>query len=1294
MTPKAHTGLDHHHLRVAGVDLIVYTPPAVEAGPRFADLIGRSVPIALLRAKLARFVTASGKRLPAVLLQGETGTGKGLLARALHDASARAVGPFIDLNCAAVPAALLETELFGHAEGAFTDARRARPGLAQAADGGTLFLDEIGALAQELQVKLLKAIEEQVVRRVGATRPETVDIWVISATNEDLATAVAAGRFRADLYHRLAGLTVTLPPLRERGDDVLELADHFLERVACAHGLPRLTLTPDARQALLAHDWPGNVRELANLFERVALLETCPQISAAMLGLSPPAAPERLEHAGPQQAATERTKIVAALDATGGNVSQAADRLGVSRNTLRYRMGQLGLVGAPSPRRRTKGFRWQGPGRPKLERRVALLGIRTGAHQERELALIRQTIANLGGRVEGATDTYVVAAFGFRSDEHALERAAEAGLSLVKDTTGCLAAAVDLMTLPLASRGALSRDERASAVDALGSLLDRAATGSVLASPVAASALDRHFSLEAVGGGVPSAAYRLFGPVSMGSKEQRRPPAPFVGRDDDLALLEAAADETRAGRGQFVGVIGEPGAGKSRLLHEFARLAAERGLQWVALACVAHARDMPYQPVLELLRRRWQLETAGAPAFVAATVREHAREHGLDDSLATACFLRILGINEEDDTLAGLSPEAIGRATANALRALVRPGEDPLVLAVEDLHYGDHSTQELVGSLVSMASRVPLLVIATYRSGYHPPWIDRSSSTQLALAPLTAHASAQLVRAICERDTITQADLDRAVARGQGNPLFLEELSWALRQGAPAEAGRVPASLEDALAARLGRLSPVARRLLSIAAVLGPEVPFRLLHEVAGERETRGLLDELTQMELLRADVAAPAYSFRHVLIQEMCYARLPADERRRLHAAAAGAVERLWTGREDQVLDRLARHHAGAGHATRAISCLTRLAARARTAFALSEAVELLEQALGLARGLPQPQDRDRETVRLVQALAHPLILLGRNTECQELLESHREAVQKLSDPRLSCAHDVWLAMVHDHLGESGAAVTHASEALRVALACDETTTAGRARMLLALASFWAGGYHQSVDLAAQAAAVLGDPEEILWQGMAVYVGALSQGLLGDFDATLTAAAELRRIGERAVHRRLESYAHQLVGWVAGMRGDAATAVASCARAVEIAPDPQAQGLTLSYLGQARLVAGDHRGARQDFERVLELDRQFRLAPLDCLTLGGLGEANLLAGDIGAAQRAAQEALALAERIAFPWGQGRAQRVLGRAALAVGERELAATHLQASFDTFSRLSARWEMETTARVMRDAQVSP
>src|SRR5262249_5618422 len=232
---------------------------------------------------LATFDTVGSALVPTLLLQGETVTGKGLVARVVHDSGRGAAGPFLEVNCAAIPETMLEAELFGFEPGAFTDAKRAKPGLFEAAAGGTLFLDEIDALPLALQGKLLTAIEAKRVRRLGAVTERVVDVKLIAATNAAFEHLMAAGRFRADLYHRLAVVVLALPPLRARGEDVLVLAQALLHQYTMAHGVPSKRLTPDAVAWLRGYSWPGNVRELSHLMERVTLLHAGEEIAAATL---------------------------------------------------------------------------------------------------------------------------------------------------------------------------------------------------------------------------------------------------------------------------------------------------------------------------------------------------------------------------------------------------------------------------------------------------------------------------------------------------------------------------------------------------------------------------------------------------------------------------------------------------------------------------------------------------------------------------------------------------------------------------------------------------------------------------------------------------------------------------------------------------------------------------------------------------------------------------------------------------------------------------------------------------
>ncbi len=313
--------------------------------------------LAPLRARLDQ-ILAADRRIthnpPPVLIEGETGTGKSLLARWLHRAGPRAARPFITINCAALPENLAESELFGHERGAFTDAKQARIGLFEAADAGTLFLDEIGTLSAATQAKVLTAVEDGVIRRLGGTREIRIDVRLIAATNRPLSELVAAGSFREDLFHRLHLLHVTLPPLRERGGDVVDLANHLLQRIARRHRLKELVITPEGAARLSGQPWRGNARELAHELERAVIFGGGSRLDFAHL--TAPAADTKADWRNPAWRLPEQgfsidnvvaELIAQALHETSNNVTAAARRLGVTREFLRYRLN--GGAARPEP---------------------------------------------------------------------------------------------------------------------------------------------------------------------------------------------------------------------------------------------------------------------------------------------------------------------------------------------------------------------------------------------------------------------------------------------------------------------------------------------------------------------------------------------------------------------------------------------------------------------------------------------------------------------------------------------------------------------------------------------------------------------------------------------------------------------------------------------------------------------------------------------------------------------------------------------------------------------------------
>lgn len=317
----------------------------------FGQIVGES---AAMKKMLALAAKVAESEVSSVLLQGESGTGKDLVAKAIHYGSERAEQPFVAVNCAALPATLIESELFGYEKGAFTDAKTRKEGLFEQAEGGTLLLDEIGELELSLQAKLLRVLEEGAFRRVGGLKDIPLDVRVLAASNRDLKAESEAGRFRLDLYYRLSIIQIDIPPLRDRGDDVLLLARHYIDRLSTRlKRKKRITgLSPEATEVFRKYSWPGNVRELRNVIERALILEDEDEITTEYLpdGLMPlhaatPSSEAQSSFVLPEEGLSldeaELSFVRQAIERSGGNQTRAAQLLGISRDQLRYRLKKL-----------------------------------------------------------------------------------------------------------------------------------------------------------------------------------------------------------------------------------------------------------------------------------------------------------------------------------------------------------------------------------------------------------------------------------------------------------------------------------------------------------------------------------------------------------------------------------------------------------------------------------------------------------------------------------------------------------------------------------------------------------------------------------------------------------------------------------------------------------------------------------------------------------------------------------------------------------------------------------------
>jgi transcriptional regulator with AAA-type ATPase domain/tetratricopeptide (TPR) repeat protein len=1068
--------------------------------PGLREIFGESRGIAAIREQVTRLLERPGlgaRRLPPILILGETGTGKGLLAGAIHRTGPRAAGPFIDVNCAAIPETLLEAELFGFERGAFTDARQAKAGLFQAAHGGTLFLDEVGLLPESLQAKLLKTLEERTVRRLGSTRSETVDLWLVAATSEDLRTAVRARRFREDLYHRLAVVTLQLPPLRERGEDIPRLAEHFLRRACEDYGLPLKTLTAEARTMMLGYQWPGNVRELANAMERVALLAEGTAVAPTMLGLWPSrgfegtgsTAVEQRRAVKETETEAERDRLLTALRAAKWNISRAAAQLGVPRNTLRYRMDKHGLgsgslaprlpgnrAGVTAPREPSEetpapplvppehaapaGIRWESRRLTFLRVQLASPGAELGSSElSRAMEVIVDKVQSFGGTVDELRTAGLVATFGLAPVEDALQHAAFAAIAIRKigsrarpehspPPTVTLALHTELARVGRHREGvAVDGDAKRAAWAVLEAMAELAEPNTVAVSPQTVTLLAPRFELVPVGSaaGPGAGTHRL-----MGARDFEQGLSRFVGREAELGLLRGLFDQARAGHGQLVSIVGEPGIGKSRLLRELRR-GVHEGATWMEGHALSFGQTIPFHPLIDLLRRTFGIDEGDPPAVVVEKIERTVLQLGEDLRPGLPFVRHLLMVDSGDPGILRLDPKLRRAEIFDAMRRqFVRVAESrPIIVVWEDLHWADGATEEFIAGLADSLAAHRSLMIVTHRPGYAPPLGDRMSHTRLALTALSAADSATMACGLLSADELPEALQALLVHRTEGNPFFMEEVLRSLQEtkalrwegnrlvvARDLETLAVPATIEDVLRTRIQRVSDASRQILEVASVIGREFSRRLVDRILDSPEgSEGPLRELTAAELIQQKSPFPelTYMFTHALTHDVAYGALPPERRAELHRRVGLAIEGLYGDRLPGRDEVLARHFSKAEEWPKALTYLVRAAEKAASTFAVREALTLYDHALEAVSRPGRPADLGT-LIEIHQARAALYFVVSEfdrsRAEAEHVMLLARQAGDRAWEAR-ALAAIAWAAMwARDLEG----AVAHAREAIEVA--------------------------------------------------------------------------------------------------------------------------------------------------------------------------------------------------------------------------------------------------------------------
>ena len=1242
-----------------------------------AEIVGDSPGIRRLREQLEHLLkrAATAPRPPAILLRGETGTGKGLVARTMHRAGPRASAPFVDINCAAIPDTLLEAELFGYERGAFTDARQAKPGLFQLAHRGTLFLDEIGMLSPGLQAKLLKVLEDGVVRRLGGTRAEPVDVWIVSATNEDLAEALRARRFREDLYHRLAVLSLELPPLRERGADIILLADRFLARACADYGLPPKTFARDARAALEAYGWPGNVRELGNVIERVALLADEPVVTAAMLALPATTSADEGPGAAPAPAMSSRDQMRAhllqTLTETGGNISQTAVRLGVARNTVLARMARFGLnASMVASSARSRGPRRDAPATAPADvsvppvaasravwepRRVALLRVDVGvdaaagsADASRALDEMIGKVQTFGGEIVELAPRALVAAFGLEPVEDAPVRAALAALAILNatqhargDGTGprvkIAVHVAQVLVSQLQGAGTIDLESKKAAWTTLEALIGLEELDTVVASEASAPFLERRFELVSAGAvgasGVPFR--RLTRRERTGFGLGGRPLSRFVGRDGELRLVTDRLASAERGQGQVIGIVGEPGVGKSRFVYELTRLDAMH--DWRVLGCggVSYGSTTPFLPIGDLLRRYFVIEDADGHDAIRERVTETILSRHEDLQSYLTPLLSLLDLPVDDPSWKNLDPPLQRRRIQDAIKRLVL-GEtriQPLLLIVEDLNWIDDETQGLLDSLVESLPAARLLLLVNYRPEYQQRWGSKTYYSQLRLDALPPERASELLHALLGDDPGLGPLEPLMIERG--NPFFIEESVRALvetgalagERGAyrltrPIQAIEVPATVQMILAARIDRLPAEGKRLLQTASVIGKDVPVVLLQAVAdaGEDDVQRGLAHLRAAEFLYETRLPPnaEYTFKHALTQEVAYGTLLQDRQTDLHARTVGAIERLYPDRLMEHVERLAYHAMRGELWEKAVTYLRQAGLKDSAHSANREAVSHFEEALVALGHRPESRETLEEAIDLRFDLQTALYPLGAVERIVAYLREAEGLARTLDDQRRLGQLSVHMCHTLVLDGRHTEALAFGENAVVLSESLGDVALRVTGTLYLGTACVGAGDYRRAEDLLLKVLQLVEGERSREWLGMTGFPAVMARSYLamicadrGEFERGIVHGEEGIRLAESLDH----PYSLAAMCWALAYLQITRRHVDAAARLLE-------RGLSLSREWDLSLSVARHMGSL-GFVHVLSGRTDEGLALLeraltDFATMGNRGAESVFLGFLG----------------------------------------------------------------------------
>lgn len=817
--------------------------------------------------------------------------------------------------------------------------------------------------------------------------------------------------------------------------------------------------------------------------------------------------------------------------------------------------------------------------------------------------------------------------------------------------------------------------------------------GTVLVSEATARLLEGSARLEALepayvkGKTDPVRAFRVLGAVADRSERAAlggTALTPFVGRQRDLEVLEELRDQAARGEGQLVGIAGEPGSGKSRLLHELRKRSWSSAPVYLSGRCLSYGAGLPYHPFLHLLRNAWGIGETDSSEALTDKVRSGLRTAGLASEEAVPFLLQLLSGEASSQTL---SAQAVKTRTFAALRQiLLGMGRGNLViLEVEDLQWADQTSEELLSYLAEGVARAPVLLLATYRSGYRPPWLDKSYATQISMRSLSPAESRAIVEAVLQRDTPLPPEMITAVLdKAEGNPFFLEELARTVAEhGESWTRGAVPDTVQGVLMARIDRLPEEHKKLLQTASVLGREFSSDLLASLWDHpTPLPALLTDLKRWEFLYEALTEkrPTYLFKHALTQEVVYQSLLTARRQSLHAAAARSLEALHGNRLEDIYEDLVYHYPKSGDAGQAIHYLSRFAEKAARGYAHNEAAKALREALFLSVELPEAE-RDRRTVEILLQLAESLLPLAQLSETLELFQRNRDRAERLGDPALLGRFYFWLAHTHSYLGNQEEAIQTAHRAIVLAGQAGDDATMGKAYYVLSRDGFWSGQFADGIQYSQEAIHLLERSGGWWWQGQAYWVAGFNRYALGEFEAAFQAMDQAHTIWETLQDPRLDP--SWSTGYFHASLGDWEKGIELCRGGLEGARDPLNTAAALGFLGYAYLEGRDLDRAEEALADSIQRLEQAGMKQLLGWFSAYLAEVRLAQGHLDEAHELANRGLKATQETEFQYGAGLAQRALGRVSRQEGRWGVAKQHLEEALGTFESLQVPFEAART-----------